>query len=468
MKNMMEMNISLKVANFSNIGTAGGALKHLPLYGAAFLLQVLMIIATSCGQSGRPGGPGGNPPPDDSGPYTLSGTYTVNGGTPLNTSDQIYTSDTDDVSAVYVTHGGDLTLNNPMIMTSGNTSSQSNSSFYGLNAAVLATKAGKLTINGGTITTSGTGANGAISTDAGSTITLSNVRITATNNGGHGVMATNGGALTLNNVDMNTAGPHSAPIATDRGGGTITVTGGSVTSSGEGSPGIYATGVITATNLTSTATGSEAVVIEGKNTVMLIKSTLKGEKLCGIMIYQSFSGDAEVGVATYTMTGGALTAAAGPLFYVTNTNAEVTLTGVNTTAASGVLVRVSDGRWGTAGSNGGKLTFTADQQTLDGDIEVNNISTLTVTLQNGSTLSGTINSADTGKEVKLNLDATSSWNVTADSYLTCLTDTGGISGTSITNIHGNGFTVYYNKDTCPALKGQNYALAGGGVLKPTD
>jgi hypothetical protein len=241
-----------------------------------------------------------------------------------------------------------------------------------------------------------------------------------------------------------------------------------VTSSGEGSPGIYATGVITVTDLTSTATGSEAVVIEGKNTVDVTNSTLIGEKLCGVMIYQSFSGDAEVGVASYTMTGGTLSAAVGPLFYVTNTNAEVTLTGVDASAASGKLINVSDGRWGTDGSNGGNLTFTADQQTLSGDIEVNNISTLSVILQNGSTLTSAINAANTGKEVNLTLDTSSTWNVTADSYLTCLTNPDGISGDSITNITGNGHTVYYAQDACPALGGKTYTLTGGGSLKPAD
>ena len=450
-------------------------IKWLMPRGAAILLLMSILAAAAWGQppapdgAGVPAGPGQSPPPDDSGrPYTLSGVYTVDGGAAQTETDKTYISDSDDVSAVYVTNGGNLTLKNPVIVTSGNTSSQSNSSFFGLNAAVLATKGSALTIEGGTITTSGTGANGAISTDAGSSITLSNVTINASNDGGHGVMATQGGSFTLVNVNMTTSGPHSAPIATDRGSGTITVTGGTVTSSGEGSPGIYSTGVITVTDLTSTATGSEAVVIEGKNTVTVTNSTLRGEKRCGVMIYQSFSGDAEVGVATYTMNGGSLTAAVGPLFYITNTNAVVTLRGVNATAESGALINVSDGNWGKEGENGGHLAFTADEQTLTGDIEINSISTMTATLQNSSSLTGAINAANTGKEVSLTLDASSAWNVTADSYVTCLTDSGGISGDSITNITGNGHAIYYNASACSTLGGKTYALNGGGSLKPLE
>jgi len=52
--------------------------------------------------------------------------------------------------------------------------------------------------------------------------------------------------------------------------------------------------------------------------------------------------------------------------------------------------------------------------------------------------------------------------------LTTLSDTGGISGTSITNIYGNGYTVYYLSASNTALGGKTYTLAGtaGGYLKP--
>ena len=141
------------------------------------------------------------------------------------------------------------------------------------------------------------------------------------------------------------------------------------------------------------------------------------------------------------MSGGALTAAVGPLFYVTNTNAVVTLTGVNATAVSGTLIKVSDGRWGKEGANGGNLTFTAEKQTLTGDIEVNNISAIALTLRNGSSLTGAINAANTAGSASLTLDSSSVWNVTADSYLACLNNSGG-------TIHSNGHVVSHDSAAC--------------------
>jgi hypothetical protein len=92
--------------------------------------------------------------------------------------------------------------------------------------------------------------------------------------------------------------------------------------------------------------------------------------------------------------------------------------------------------------------------------------TSSLTLQNGSTLTGAINTANTTKAINLTLDSSSSWNVTADSYLSCLTDTSGINGNSVSNIIGNGHTVYYDAKACSALGGLSYSLSGGGSLMP--
>jgi len=416
--------------------------------------------------TGGAGGPGGPPPGSGSGSssYNLSGSYTLNGGTASETG-KTYISAAGDVSGVYVTGNGDLTLNNPTIVTSGNTSSNDASSFYGLNAAVLAAGGSRITINGGTITTSGSGANGAFPTGSGSTVNLNGVKILATGGGGHGVMATNGGVLALTDTDITTSGANSAPLATDRGGGTVTATGGTVICSGQDSPGIYSTGVITVRDATVTATGAEAAVIEGFNSITISNTTLTGgvEKTGGTMIYQSMSGDAATGTGTFTMNGGSYAISAGPAFFVTNTNAVISLTNVTVGNPSGTLISAKGtDRWGTSGMNGGTVIFTASAEHLTGSLVTDSISSVNATLKDGSSLTGAIGSA------ALVLDASSSWNVTANSTLTTLSDTSGISGTTITNIHGNGYTVTYNASLAGnrVLGGNTYTLADGGILKP--
>ncbi len=386
--------------------------------------------------------------------------YEQSGGNVTLTSPAISAAGANE-SAIWVTNGGVLTVTNPSITTSGSSSSQDNSSFYGLNAGVLAS-AGTINITGGAITTSGMGANGAFATGSGASVTLSGVTINASGDAAHGVMATQGGSVTCTNVDMTTRLSHGAAIATDRGGGTINYTGGTVYTYGADSPGIYSTGAITVSNATIHGVGAEAAVIEGSNSITLTDTVLSGAVKRGVMLYQSMSGDAQGATSTFTMTGGALSAAAGPLLYVTNATGIIKLTGVNVTATSGTLLNASAGNWGASGRNGGKAVLTADGETLTGNMTCDSISSISATLQNNTVLTGAINSA------ALTLDSTSRWNVTANSVLTTLSDSAGGSGTSITNIYGNGCTVYYKSSLSGNswLGGKTYSLANGGTLTP--
>jgi hypothetical protein len=208
------------------------------------------------------------------------------------------------------------------------------------------------------------------------------------------------------------------------------------------------------------STGSEGAVIEGSNSVEVEDSTLEAGKLCGAMLYQSFSGDAHGQQSHFTMKGGTLTVAEGPAFYVTNTHGTIKLTGVKITTASGVLLKAApQGRWGRKGQNGGTATLLATEETLTGDLLVGEVSAIEATLH-ASTLTGRIAGA------ALSLDGASQWTVTADSQLAGLTLADGVKG--LQRIHGNGHTVSYKADDSRNgwLAGKSYPLAGGGELKP--
>jgi hypothetical protein len=416
-------------------------------------LMVLGVIFTSCSSQ----------TPDNS--ATGTGAYSQSGGT-VTKSDQTITASEEDESAVEITNSGVFTLTDSTVSKSGDTSSMDDSSFYGLNAAILAESGSEITLSNVTVTTTGSGANGVFATGQGSTIDLTDVTINCTDTGAHGVDATMAGVLNLMNVDITTAGNGaSAGIATDRGGGTITVIGGTVTTSGTKSPPIYSTGEITVTGATMGATNSEAVAIEGKNSVTLIDTTISGAKNWGVLIYQSMSGDAEVGTGDFAMTGGTLTAEEGPLFYTTNTQAVINLEGATLVNPSGVLLKASAGDWGASGSNGASVAFTADSEALNSNIVCDGISTVDLTLKNSTTLEGSINAEHTAKSITLTLDETSVWEVAGDSYLTSLTD----ADMTLANMHSNGHTVYYDASDGANdwLNGETHDLPGGGELTPS-
>ena len=407
-------------------------------------------------------GPGGMPPPPQASAYKLQGALTVGKGKHLVEKSRKYVAVKEDTSAIYVKDGGKAELSLARIETHGQTSSQENSSFFGLNAGVLVTAGSSVVLNDPYIVTTGSGANGLFASGEGARLVMHGGDVVASGDGAHGVMTSLNGEVSIEDVRMRTSGAHAAPIATDRGGGRVNVRGGTFLSSGEGSPGIYSTGVIQVSGAVIKASGAEAAVIEGQNSITLENTQLAGEKLAGVMIYQSFSGDAQGRQGTFRMHGGRLSAGAGPLFFVTNAAAEIELDGVRLDAASGVLFKAGPARWGRQGGNGGEAHVSARNQTLKGDLLAESGSSVALSLASASHLQGRIDGGS------LELDASSQWDVTGPSHLQAFKNAGGIVDGVVRNVFGNGFTVRYDSAN-PAnqgLAGKTYRLAGGGVLMP--
>ena len=407
---------------------------------------------------------GGTPPGARSADVTYTAATEINGDTSSRSRiDETYTSETADENALLLSQAG-ITLENPTVFKTGDSDGGDNCNFYGLNAAVLIKDGADVVITGGTVESSASGANGVFvyggnggrngAVGDGTTLHISDTVITTAGDGSGGIMTTGGGVTYAENLTVTTSGRSSAPIRTDRGGGTVVVDGGTYTSNGLGSPAIYSTADITVKNATLVSNLSEGVCIEGMNSITLENCDLTANNtqrnsnatfLDTIMIYQSMSGDADSGTSSFTMTGGSLTSLSGHMFHVTNTHAVITLSGVNlVNEGSDVLLSVCDDGWNGA-SNIAELV--ADGQVLSGTILAGDNSTLTLTLQNGSAFEGCISgeivnakgeqvSAETGT-VNVSLDESSTWTLTADTYITSF------SG-SPDSIVSNGYTLFVN------------------------
>ena len=415
------------------------------------------------GENGGNGGFGGNTPPGggtSSFEYTASTEITE----AAETADQTYASETADESALIVNTSDAVTIVNPTVSKTGDSNGGDNCNFYGLNAGLLVMGGSVTTITGGTIETSASGANGVFSYGGnggrngaagdGTTVIISDSAITTTGDGSGGIMTTGGGFTYASTLTVTTSGRSSAAIRTDRGGGVVEVYGGTYTSNGLGSPAIYSTADITVKDATLVSNLSEGVCIEGKNTITLENCDLTASNtqcngnatfLDTIMIYQSMSGDADSGTSAFTMTGGSLTSLSGHMFHVTNTHAVITLSGVElVNEGSGILLSVCDDGWNGA-SNIAELN--ADAQALSGTVLVGSNSTLALSLANGSSFEGTFSgeivnakgtqiSSEIGT-VSVSLDETSTWTLTADTWIT------EFSG-SAENVITNGYTLYVN------------------------
>ena len=360
---------------------------------------------------------------------------------------QTYSSTEGSQNAFLVTNGTSK-ISNAKITKSGN-SNDENSDFYGTNAAVLV-KNGTLNIDGGSVTTNGSHANGVFAY-ANGTINLTNTNIKTTSNNSGAIMVTGGGKLNATNVTAETDGNSSAPIRSDRGGGIMIVNGGKYTANGIGSPVIYSTANVTVNNATLISTKSEGAVVEGKNSITLnnvnltdTNTTLNGnsETYKNIFIYQSMSGDADEGLASFSAKDSTITTNKGDTIFVTNTKATISLTNnkIINNDSTGAFLRIQSGKWGRSGSNGGDVTLNVNNQTINGDIFVDNISTLNMKLTNGSNYTGKINGNNTAKNITLSLDSTSKIKLTGDTYVNTLED----ADSSYSNINFNGYKLYVN------------------------
>lgn len=351
---------------------------------------------------------------------------------------ETFTSTGTDENAVHILDGAQVTLKN---VTADRTSSDSNggdnSSFYGVGAAILNTD-GKAYISGSTVDTDAAGGAGIFSYGDGVTYVSD---------------------TTIKTQQDTSGGIHAA------GGGTMVVDGGGTyTSNGTGSPAIYSTANIAVNNANLTANGSEAVCIEGLNSLHLYNSNLTGnmsdneQNDCtwNVILYQSMSGDSELGNSTFEMDGGSLTAKNGGMFYTTNTESTFVLSDVDITYAedNDFFLKCTGNQnqrgWGQSGSNGADCLFTAITQKMEGDIIWDSISKLDFYMTDGSTLKGAVKddescAGDGGSGyASFYIEEGSSWVVTGDSELTNLYCAGTITdedGNSVT-IKGSDGTVY--------------------------
>ena len=324
---------------------------------------------------------------------------------------------------------------------------------------------GTANLSGGTITTDSKGGAGVFAYGDG-TVNISDTTITTKQDTSGGIHVAGGGTLHAENLKIETSGGSSAAIRSDRGGGTMTVNGGTYTSNGSGSPAVYCTADITISDATLTANGAEAVCIEGLNSLKLTDCDLTGnipeneQNDCNwtVILYQSMSGDSEVGNSTFDMTGGSLTSKNGGIFYTTNTESTFSLNNVKMTYSDSndfflkCTGNANKRGWGKSGSNGADCVFTATEQDMKGDIIWDSISTLDFTMKSGSTLTGAIvddetNAGDGGSGyANVTIDKTSTWTVTGDSRVSKLVCSGTIvdsQGKNVT-IKGTDGKVYVN------------------------
>ena len=430
---------------------------------------------------GGPGGdaPGGGPGGDNSSGVTeYTAVQSITSDTTID-GEELSSTGTDE-NVLHVSGGANVTVKNSSITrTSSDSTGGDNSSFYGVGAALLCTE-GILNISDSTVTTDAAGGAGVFAYGDG-VVNVADTTITTAQDTSGGIHAAGGGTLRAWDVTATTSGQSSAAIRSDRGGGTMIVDGGTYTSNGVGSPAIYSTADITVHDAKLTANGSEAICIEGLNSIRLFDCSLTGnmsddsQNDCtwNVILYQSMSGDSEVGNSTFEMQGGTLTGKNGGMFYTTNTESTITLKDVdiNNSSDSEFFLQCTGNNnqrgWGSEGSNGADCLFTAISQDMSGKVIWDSISQLDFYMTDASTLKGAVvqddtNAGDGGSGYcNMYISSDSVWTVTGDSTVTNLYNAGTIKDSSnkTVTIKGTSGKVYVDGDSSYTITVSKYSTS---------
>ncbi len=449
------------------------------------------------GQPGDENWQPGNPPDGQPGgantqSYDYSGTLSAKltaDGEEVSSDSETITSSAADENAALAKSGGTLKITNGTLQKSGDDTNGDNCNFYGINSILLAVGDGSAAyISDSSLTSDSEGSNAIFATDQATVYAQKDSIITSQGNS-RGLDATYGGTIIANEMTIQTAGDHSAGIATDRGGGNISAANSSLHTTGSGSPLLYSTGAIEVDNVSGTAEGSQIAGMEGLNQILIFNSDLSStmtEKTAsdpvanGVIIYQSTSGDADTSTgetALFQAVDSTLSSdiESGAMFYLTNTTANVVLSGttLNFDSEKAKLLQIEGNdanNWGRAGSNGAQVSFTGLGETLKGDISVDSISSLDLYLLSGTTYTGQITSTanaadeDAGDApITVNIDQDSTWVVTGDTTVFALNAE---EGARIVDENGKTVTIVSNGETI--VKGSSdYTVTVSGSYSAT-
>ena len=362
--------------------------------------------------------------------------------------DQTVESSGVDESALYITNTNKVIVEDSIInKKSGDSSNIENSEFFGVNAAILV-QGGNLEMIGGQIITSARGGNAIVATNDAQVTVKDTQIISNAHSSARGLHSTYGGSISGEGLTISTTGGSCATLATDRGEGIVSCKQCILSTKGRGSPIIYSTGHITIENTTGISEGAQAVVVEGKNTAEVRKnSELKCNAVpnrqevdqCGVMVYQSFSGDAGLGTGNFICKDSKIEIintssyfSTAPMFFVTNTKANIELEKCQFIYGSKTFLSIKGtNEWGKQGKNGGEVSLTLTNEDIEGNFNVDNISLLTLKLVN-SKIKGTINGDKKARKLAIEMDNKSQITLTGNSYYTEFKNEN-INGTNLIN-----------------------------------
>ena len=369
---------------------------------------------------------------------------------------------------------------------SGKSTDFDSSTLYGLNSTFIAKEGSEIFLEESKLSSSISYSSAFFATGLETTATLNNVELSTDKDNSSALNASSEAKIDISNSEIKTKGNNSDAIKTLDANSLININDSTIITEGQNSTLLYSKGKIEALNIKGTS-NSYLAIIEDRNSLELTNANLItngqdktiNEYLGAFLIYNQESASASNNYTSakldiidsiieinkdsswYDKT---------PLFYLTNTEANINITNTTLNYGSDILLKaVANSEYGDIGDNAASVTLTATDQELTGEIIVDSNSKVRLNLNN-STYEGKINVDNLSANVDVTFDYDSRWELTGDSYINILqiTKTDYLRKNVRKYIRSNGYNVYYNSANNEWLEGRTYNLQGGGKLIPLE
>lgn len=369
---------------------------------------------------------------------------------------------------------------------SGKSTDFDSSTLYGLNSTFIAKEGSEIFLEDSKLSSSISYSSAFFATGLETTATLNNVELSTDKDNSSALNASSEAKIDISNSEIKTKGNNSDAIKTLDANSLININDSTIITEGQNSTLLYSKGKIEALNIKGTS-NSYLAIIEDRNSLELTNANLItngqdktiNEYLGAFLIYSQESASASNNYTSakldiidsiieinkdsswYDKT---------PLFYLTNTEANINITNTTLNYGSDILLKaVANNEYGDIGDNAASVTLTATDQELTGEIIVDSNSKVRLNLNN-STYEGKINVDNLSANVDVTFDYDSRWELTGDSYINILqiTKTDYLRKNVRKYIRSNGYNVYYNSANNEWLEGRTYNLQGGGKLIPLE
>ena len=366
-------------------------------------------------------------------------------------------------SAVYATNGVHLVLTRMRLNKTSGSISDTDRRETGKNSVVLA-DGGSNVIMEFCEVNSHTQGDGVSASGEGTKVSIQEGSVTTSRVGAAAVNATNKSTIIVYKTNINTYSNQSPAFYASKDG-KVEITEVMGENSGQASPSFYASGgAIKAEKCKMSSTKWTIGSVDG-GMLELTGNELKSGSVSGFLVYGADGKDRDSrSSGKLILRKNKINVSDGPLIFVTNADAEISLSGNKITYRNDEIITVKADEWGTKNHNQGNAVINIENQTLSGDIYVDSISGLTLTLAKGGNLNGKVTGdATPRRDIKVFMKKGSKWSLKGDCYISSISFEQPLEK-GLKQLKGK-HVIYYDSAVNADLGGKEYKT-GGGVLRP--